>query len=88
MKLSTDLGRSSQVPAAVPANPAVGCEERDRILLSYMMVIERQNSALRQAEQAVTAEERAAAQRDFEDARGDSSRTRQLLLDHCQRHGC
>ena len=64
------------------------CQERDRIILAFLLAVNEGNSATADLDAATSEAERAQALRALESARGYSRHLRTRVLIHCLDHGC
>lgn len=72
-----------------PVNYAqMNCLERDRIILAFALAANERNIAAGDLEAAVTEAERRDAQRSVDTAKGYCFQLRDLVLKHCEQHGC
>jgi len=70
-----------------PENPTA-CQERDRILLAFLLAMNEGHNASSDLESAQNDEERSEALHTCESAKGHCHRLRSQVLDHCLAHGC
>jgi hypothetical protein len=66
----------------------VPCQERDRIILAFVLAVNAQNNVASTLEAALGVEERNRAEANMEAGRGHCHELRDRLLMHCERHGC
>ena len=66
----------------------VPCQERDRIILDFALAVNAHNNASSSLEGAVDDAERHSMQSSMEVTKGYCHELRDLLLLHCQKHGC
>jgi len=66
----------------------VRCQERDRIILAFALAVNAQNNASSSLDGAVDDAERRVMLSSMEDSKGYCHELRDLLLLHCQKHGC
>jgi hypothetical protein len=66
----------------------VPCQERDRIILAFVLAVNAQNHVTSNLEGLVDNEERHKAIASIEAGRGHCYELRDRLLHHCQKHGC
>jgi hypothetical protein len=66
----------------------VPCQERDRIILAFVLAVNAQNHVTSNLESTVDAEERNKVMASIEAGRGHCHELRDRLLLHCEKHGC
>jgi hypothetical protein len=66
----------------------VACQERDRIILAFALAVNQQNSVSSSLEGTLDEAERGAMLTCMEAGRGHCHQLRDLLVLHCQKHGC
>lgn len=66
----------------------VPCQERDRIILAFVLAVNAQNNASSSLEVTLDAGERKRMLTSMEAGRGYCHELRDLLLLHCEKHGC
>ena len=66
----------------------VPCQERDRIILAFVLAVNAQNHVTSSLESAVDGDERYKAIASLEAGRGHCHELRDRLLLHCEKHGC
>lgn len=66
----------------------VPCQERDRIILAFALAVNQQNNANSTLEGVVDENERGQVLSSLEVTRGHCHELRDLLILHCQKHGC
>jgi hypothetical protein len=66
----------------------VPCQERDRIILAFVLAVNAQNNVTSSLESALDAGERDRAMASMEAGRGHCHELRDRLLLHCEQHGC
>jgi len=66
----------------------VPCQERDRIVLAFVLAVNAQNNATSSLEVTLDDAERHRMLTNMEAGRGYCHELRDLLLLHCQQHGC
>jgi hypothetical protein len=66
----------------------VPCQERDRIILAFVLAVNAQNNTVSSLESAVDDDERDRAQACVDEGRGHCHELRDRLLLHCEKHGC
>ena len=66
----------------------VPCQERDRIILAFVLAVNAQNNVASSLEAALEPEERHKVEASMEEGRGHCHELRDRLLLHCERHGC
>ncbi|HLK66215.1 MAG TPA: hypothetical protein VKU19_22425 [Bryobacteraceae bacterium] len=66
----------------------MSCQERDKIILAFMLAMNEGNYASSELEAATDQGERDQALRTMESARGYCDRLRTQVLTHCLQHGC
>ena len=66
----------------------VPCQERDRIILAFALAVNEQNNASSSLEMAADDAERHRMLNSMEASKGYCHQLRDLLVAHCQRHGC
>ena len=66
----------------------MSCQERDKIILAFLLAVNERNNASSDLETATDESERAEARRIVESARGYCHRLRDQVLVHCQQCGC
>jgi hypothetical protein len=66
----------------------VPCQERDRIILAFVLAVNAQNNASSSLEVTLDAGERTRMLTSMEAGRGYCHELRDLLLVHCEKHGC
>jgi len=66
----------------------VPCQERDRIILAFVLAVNAQNSVASGLEAIVDTAERRRAMASIEASRGHCHELRDRLLLHCEQHGC
>ena len=66
----------------------MSCQERDKIILAFMLAVNEGNNASSDLEDATSETERTEALRTIASAKGYSHHLRTQVLDHCLQHGC
>jgi hypothetical protein len=66
----------------------VPCQERDRIILAFVLAVNAQNNVSSSLEASLGADERDKMMATMEAGRGHCHELRDRLLLHCERHGC
>jgi hypothetical protein len=66
----------------------VPCQERDRIILAFVLAVNAQNNAVSTLEGVTDGPERDRALASVEEGRGHCQELRTRLLLHCEKHGC
>jgi hypothetical protein len=66
----------------------VPCQERDRIILAFVLAVNSQNNVASALETAMDAEERGRVMETMVTGRGHCHELRNRLLLHCEKHGC
>ena len=66
----------------------VPCQERDRIILAFVLAVNSQNNVASTLEAAVDGDERNQVLASMEAVRGHCHELRDRLLSHCEKHGC
>ena len=66
----------------------MSCEERDKIILAFLLAVNEGNIASSDLEAATNDTERSRARMTIESANGYSHHLRYQVLIHCLRHGC
>jgi hypothetical protein len=66
----------------------VPCQERDRIILAFVLAVNAQNNVASSLEANLNADERDRAMESMEAGRGNCHELRDRLLLHCEKHGC
>jgi hypothetical protein len=66
----------------------VACQERDRIILAFVLAVNAQNNVTSSLESTLDASERDRAIASMEAGRGHCHELRDRLLLHCEQHGC
>lgn len=66
----------------------VPCQERDRIILAFVLAVNAQNNVTSALETALAPDERHKAMASIEAGRGHCHELRDRLLLHCEKHGC
>jgi hypothetical protein len=66
----------------------VACQERDRIILAFVLAVNAQNNVVSSLEAVADDDERHRAIASAEAGRGHCHELRDRLLLHCQNHGC
>jgi hypothetical protein len=66
----------------------VACQERDRIILAFALAVNQQNNVSSSLEGTLDEAERVAMLTSMEAGRGHCHQLRDLLVLHCQQHGC
>ena len=66
----------------------VACQERDRIILAFALAVNEQNNASSNLDGVVDDVERGRMQISVEAGRGYCHELRDMLLLHCEKHGC
>jgi len=66
----------------------VPCQERDRIILAFVLAVNAQNNESSSLEGAMDGVERARLLTSVETGRGHCHELRDRLLLHCEQHGC
>ena len=64
------------------------CQERDRIILAFALAVNDQNNASSNLEAAMNEAERGRMLTSMEASKGYCLQLRDLLLLHCEKHGC
>ena len=64
------------------------CQERDRIILAFALAVNEQNNVSSTLDEMADGDERGRLMHSMETTRGYCHQLRDLLLTHCQRHGC
>ena len=75
-------------PAADVLEYQMPCQERDRIILAFVLAVNAQNNVSSILEGVVDADERHKAMVSIEAGRGHCYELRDRLLRHCKKHGC
>jgi hypothetical protein len=66
----------------------VPCQERDRIVLAFVLAVNAQNNASSSLEGARNDNERHRAMSSMQASKSHCHELRDLLLLHCEKHGC
>jgi hypothetical protein len=66
----------------------VPCQERDRIILAFVLAVNAQNNVASSLEAGLSVDERGKVEASIEAGRGHCHELRDRLLLHCERHGC
>ena len=66
----------------------VPCQERDRIILAFVLAVNAQNNVTTALEAVGSDDERHQAVASIEASRGHCQELRDRLLLHCEQHGC
>jgi len=66
----------------------VPCQERDRIILAFVLAVNAQNSVTAGLDTIRDVDERHRAMASIEASRGHCHELRDRLLLHCEKHGC
>jgi hypothetical protein len=66
----------------------VPCQERDRIILAFVLAVNAQNNVTSSLESGLNGDERTKMEASIEAGRGHCHELRDRLLLHCERHGC
>ena len=66
----------------------MACQERDRIILAFALAVNQQNNVAASLESTSNEEERILMLSTMETGRGHCHELRDLLVHHCQQHGC
>jgi hypothetical protein len=66
----------------------VPCQERDRIILAFVLAVNAQNNVTSSLEAGLSVDERDKMEASIEAGRGHCHELRDRLLLHCERHGC
>jgi hypothetical protein len=66
----------------------VPCQERDRIILAFVLAVNAQNNVASNLEGVVDNNERDEVLASMEAGRGHCHELRDRLLLHCEKHGC
>lgn len=66
----------------------MSCQERDRIILAFLLAVNEGNNASSDLEAATSEPERTQALKIIESAKGFSHHLRTQVLVHCLQHGC
>ena len=66
----------------------VACQERDRIILAFALAVNQQNNVSSSLEGPMDDAERGRTLISMEAGRGHCHELRDLLVLHCQKHGC
>ena len=64
------------------------CQERDRIILAFVLAVNAQNHVTSNLDGIVDKDERDKAIASIEAGRGHCHELRDRLLHHCEEHGC
>ena len=83
------LARGSMITMPnLHAGRGMSCEERDKIILAFLLAVNERNNASSDLETATDEVELAEARRMIESARGYCHSLRDQVVVHCQEHGC
>ncbi|MEI9975495.1 MAG: hypothetical protein WDO73_27560 [Ignavibacteriota bacterium] len=66
----------------------VPCQERDRIILAFVLAVNAQNNVASSLDTSLSADERDQVLTSMEAGRGHCHELRDRLLLHCKKHGC
>jgi hypothetical protein len=66
----------------------VPCQERDRIILAFVLAVNAQNNVASSLEASLSLDERHRVMTSMEAGRGHCHELRDRLLLHCEKHGC
>ncbi len=66
----------------------VPCQERDRIILAFVLAVNAQNNVASSLETELNEDERGRVMESMEAGRGHCHELRDRLLLHCEKHGC
>ena len=66
----------------------VACQERDRIILAFVLAVNAQNNVTSSLEGALSPDERHKMMASVEAGRDHCHELRDRLLLHCEKHGC
>lgn len=66
----------------------VPCQERDRIILAFVLAVNAQNNVESTLEAVASEDERHEVLASMEEGRGHCHELRDRLLLHCEKHGC
>jgi len=66
----------------------MACQERDRIILAFALAVNEQNNASSTLEGLVDEAERCQMQHSVAASSGYCHQLRDMLLTHCEKHGC
>jgi hypothetical protein len=66
----------------------VPCQERDRIILAFVLAVNAQNNVASSLEADLDADQRQSVMDSMEAGRGHCHELRDRLLLHCEKHGC
>jgi hypothetical protein len=66
----------------------VPCQERDRIMLAFVLAVNAQNHVTSTLEALLDDGERHLVQASMEAGRGHCHELRDRFLQHCEKHGC
>lgn len=66
----------------------VACQERDRIILAFVLAVNAHNNVATGLEASLTADERHKVMASIEAGRDHCHELRDRLLLHCEKHGC
>lgn len=66
----------------------MSCQERDKIILAFLLAVNEGNDATSELETATSETERSEALKMVERAKGYSQHLRTQVLIHCLAHGC
>ena len=66
----------------------MACRERDRIILAFALAMNNTNNGYSSLEGALTEKERHQAMRTIETSQDHCYQLRELVIRHCESHGC
>jgi hypothetical protein len=66
----------------------MSCRERDRIILAFALAMNNTNNGYASLEGAATDGERSQARQTIETSQDHCYRLRELVIRHCEAHGC
>ena len=66
----------------------MSCHERDRIILAFALAMNNTNNGYNSLESALNDRERRQALRVIETSQGHCHHLRDLVIRHCEEHGC
>jgi hypothetical protein len=64
------------------------CRERDRIILAFALAMNNSNNGYSKLEEAISEKERRQAKRAIETSQDHCCQLRELVIRHCESHGC
>ena len=67
---------------------SMSCQERDKIILAFLLAVTEGNNASSDLESATNEAERTQALKIIESAKGHSHHLRTQVVIHCLHHGC